>query len=95
MLCLCICLHRDFVVDIELTTKSECNKNVEDVSISLYNEVYLEPYEVHTQHTNTCIPETSLDIKATHIQVKVLLFSLFFALIGKVHRFGRSGENSR
>ncbi|XP_057311353.1 uncharacterized protein LOC130649144 [Hydractinia symbiolongicarpus] len=82
----------DFVVDIELTTKSGCNKNVEDVSISLYNEVYLEPYEVETQHTNTCIPETSLEIKATYIQVKYWRLFMYRQICIRV-RYRHSGVN--
>ncbi|XP_057311441.1 uncharacterized protein LOC130649210 isoform X2 [Hydractinia symbiolongicarpus] len=82
----------DFVVDIELTTTRGCNKNVEDVSISLYNEVYLEPYEVDTQHTNTCIPETSLDIQSTHIHVKYWRLFMYSQICIRV-RYRHSGVN--
>lgn len=59
-----------FEVKLYLKTKGGCNKNIEDVSVVLYHESYLELYEVKAENHRDCLKETSLKIERRRIVIK-------------------------
>ncbi|XP_057311648.1 uncharacterized protein LOC130649394 [Hydractinia symbiolongicarpus] len=59
-----------FRSSIKLEDKSGCNKNIEDVSVVLNHESYLEAYDVRAENHFPCLKETSLQIERHRIVIK-------------------------
>ncbi|XP_057298638.1 uncharacterized protein LOC130629452 [Hydractinia symbiolongicarpus] len=66
-----------FEVYFEIRTiHAACNKNIENLTVVLYHESYLEAYYVSGRPNHVCLEETDITIERNKIVIKSFLFNL-------------------